>query len=194
MRRRVRNSAHWPAVDDRAIACSAAAKLKLINTRRRWSQTDKPNEMLSAEDSARKKTISPRWLPIAARSFGTEGTVISRFTPTAVQKTALESLHHKKTDTSFRLLLAQMTSNFRLLIPGLCLRLCVRLNKLINSSNYNLYIHCCCWCFGNRCCLCHPVSDVWRVGVQKHIQLERCCLPSLAAFFVYLPLLCSVGK
>jgi len=26
-------------------------------------------------------------------------------------------------------------------------------NKLINLSNYNLYIHCC-WCFGNRCCLC----------------------------------------
>jgi len=24
---------------------------------------------------------------------------------------------------------------------------------LINSSNYNLYIHCCCWRFGNRCCL-----------------------------------------
>jgi len=29
----------------------------------------------------------------------------------------------------------------------------VRPNKLINSSNYNLYIHCCCWRFGNRCCL-----------------------------------------
>jgi len=27
-------------------------------------------------------------------------------------------------------------------------------NKLINSPNYNLYIHCCCWRFGNRCCLC----------------------------------------
>jgi len=26
-------------------------------------------------------------------------------------------------------------------------------NKLINSSNYNLYIHCCCWRFSNRCCL-----------------------------------------
>ena len=27
------------------------------------------------------------------------------------------------------------------------------LNKLINSSNYNLYKHCCCWRFGNHCCL-----------------------------------------
>jgi len=37
----------------------------------------------------------------------------------------------------------------------------------MNSSNYNLYIRCCCWCFGNRCCLRYTLHVQYTLEKNK---------------------------
>jgi len=50
-------------------------------------------------------------------------------------------------------------------------------DKFINSSDYNLYIHCCCWRFGNRCCLrqndCPPGVTVTPGGQSFRRRQQR---------------------